>query len=156
MDGMEFNRDPIPFARIITTLVEFIKNEHLEDDFRVIEVDDSPLDHPKDKSGLDASAKLTRTKLNKHFGDADLSKDKSGSESPPEFQRSWYVEGHVRSGVISSVLAQRHLRTIRHRYNPRKGPQSLLGDEGLSSRGNKLNSIFITAEVTFTKPKQPT
>ncbi|GKC62297.1 hypothetical protein Tco_1094895, partial [Tanacetum coccineum] len=28
-------------------------------------------------------------------GDADLSKDKSGPESPPEFQRSWYVEGHL-------------------------------------------------------------
>ncbi|GKF57275.1 hypothetical protein Tco_0170812, partial [Tanacetum coccineum] len=31
-----------------------------------------------------------------------------------------------------------------------------LEDEGLSSRGNKLNSIFIIAEVTFTKSKQPT
>ncbi|GKB05237.1 RNA-directed DNA polymerase, eukaryota, reverse transcriptase zinc-binding domain protein [Tanacetum coccineum] len=49
--------------------------------------------------------------------DADLSKDKSGPESPPEFWRSWYVEGHIKSGVISSVLAQRHLRN-----NPTKGP----------------------------------
>ncbi|GJS41539.1 putative reverse transcriptase domain-containing protein [Tanacetum coccineum] len=40
MDGMEFNKDPIPFARIITTLVEFIKNEYPEDDSRVMEVDD--------------------------------------------------------------------------------------------------------------------
>nr|GEV20838.1 hypothetical protein [Tanacetum cinerariifolium] len=31
-----------------------------------------------------------------------------------------------------------------------------LRNEGLSSGGNKLNSIFITIEVTFTKPKQPT
>ncbi|GJY05924.1 hypothetical protein Tco_0371864 [Tanacetum coccineum] len=124
MDGTEFNRDLIPFARIITTLVEFIKNEHPEDDFRVMEVDDSPPEHPKDKSGLDASAKLTRAKLNKRSGDADLSKDKSGLESPPKFWRSWYIEGH-------------------------------LGDEGLSSGGNNLNSIFITAEVTFTNPKQP-
>nr|GEW27224.1 reverse transcriptase domain-containing protein [Tanacetum cinerariifolium] len=41
-----------------------------------------------DKSGLDASVKLTQAKLNKHFRDADLLKDKSGPESPPEFQRS--------------------------------------------------------------------
>ncbi|GKD67423.1 hypothetical protein Tco_1309531 [Tanacetum coccineum] len=116
----------------------------------------SPSEHPNDISGLDASAKLTRAKLNKRSGDADLSKDKSGPESPPEFRRSWYVEGHVRSGVISSVLAQRYLKAIRQRYSPREGPQSLLGDEGLSSEGNKLNSIFITAEVTFTKPKKPT
>ncbi|GKF71179.1 hypothetical protein Tco_0207293, partial [Tanacetum coccineum] len=44
--------------------------------------------------------------------DVDLSKDKSGPESPLEFQRSWYVEGHIRSGVISSVLAQQHVRNI--------------------------------------------
>ncbi|GKD69599.1 hypothetical protein Tco_1323689 [Tanacetum coccineum] len=66
----------------------------------------SPPDHPKDKSGLDAFAKLTWAKLNKRFGDADLSKDKSGPKPRPEFRRSWYVEGHVKSGVISSVLAQ--------------------------------------------------
>ncbi|GJT30967.1 hypothetical protein Tco_0911242 [Tanacetum coccineum] len=44
--------------------------------------------NPKDKSGLDASAKLTRAELNKHSEDADLSKDKSGPESSPEFRRS--------------------------------------------------------------------
>ncbi|GKB79303.1 hypothetical protein Tco_0946198 [Tanacetum coccineum] len=67
------------------------------------------------------------------------------AESPLEFWRSWYVEGHFWSGVISSVLAQRYLRNSLTK-----------GDEGLSSRGTKLNLIFITAEVTFTKPKQPT
>ncbi|GJX71206.1 hypothetical protein Tco_0308377 [Tanacetum coccineum] len=36
MDGMEFNKDPISFSRIITTLVEFIKNDYPEDDSRVI------------------------------------------------------------------------------------------------------------------------
>ncbi|GKA21799.1 reverse transcriptase domain-containing protein [Tanacetum coccineum] len=71
--------------------------------------------------------------------------DKAGAESPLEFWRSWYVEGHFWSGVISSVLAQRYLRNSLTK-----------GDEGLSSRGTKLNLIFITAEVTFTKPKQPT
>ncbi|GJV00864.1 hypothetical protein Tco_1330134 [Tanacetum coccineum] len=48
-------------------------------------------EHPKDKTGLDAFAKLARAKLNKRSGDAELSKDKSGLESPLEFQRSWKV-----------------------------------------------------------------
>ncbi|GKB63449.1 hypothetical protein Tco_0919635 [Tanacetum coccineum] len=42
--------------------------------------------------------------------DVDLSKDKSGLKSPPELQRSWFVKGHIRFGVISYVLAQWHLR----------------------------------------------
>nr|GEV21356.1 reverse transcriptase domain-containing protein [Tanacetum cinerariifolium] len=73
------------------------------------------IDHLKDKSSLDASAKLTRVKLNKRSRDADLSKDKSGPESPPEFWRSWCVKGNVRSRVIISILAQQYLRTIRQR-----------------------------------------
>ncbi|GKE27968.1 hypothetical protein Tco_1443352 [Tanacetum coccineum] len=105
----------------------------------------SPPEHPKGKSGLDASAKVTRAELNKRSGDADLSKDKSCSKSSLEFRRSWYAKGHIMSGVISSVLTQRHLRN-----SPTKG------DEGPSSGGTKPNSTFITAEVTFTKRKQPT
>ncbi|GKC00317.1 hypothetical protein Tco_0986453 [Tanacetum coccineum] len=35
-------------------------------------------------------------------------------------------------------------------------PEKLLGDEGLCSEVTKLNSIFITVEVTFIKLKQPT
>nr|GEU86585.1 hypothetical protein [Tanacetum cinerariifolium] len=66
----------------------------------------SAISDVQDKFSLDASAKLTRGKLNKRSKDVDLSKDKSGLESPPEFRRSWYVEEHVRSGVSSSVLAQ--------------------------------------------------
>ncbi|GJW85522.1 hypothetical protein Tco_0158667 [Tanacetum coccineum] len=52
----------------------------------------SPISPPKDsndKSGLDTSVKLTRAKLNKRSGGADLSKDKSDSESRLEFRRSW-------------------------------------------------------------------
>ncbi|GJS97901.1 hypothetical protein Tco_0819071 [Tanacetum coccineum] len=132
-----------------------------------------------DKTGLDASAKLTRAKLNKRSRDADLSKEKSGPESPLEFRRSWYVEGHIRFGVSSSVLMQRYQSRIRQRYSPCEGPLSLkghvadklyqesptvmsyresqlLGDEGLCSGGTKLNSIFITIEVTFIKLNQPT
>ncbi|GJW68412.1 hypothetical protein Tco_0122836 [Tanacetum coccineum] len=84
----------------------------------------SPSDHPKDRSSLDASAKLTQAKLNKRSGDANLSNDKSGLESPPELRRSWCVEGYIKFGVISSVLMQRYLRTIRQRYSPCEGPLS--------------------------------
>ncbi|GJW18258.1 hypothetical protein Tco_0025694 [Tanacetum coccineum] len=118
----------------------------------------SPPEHLKDKTGLDASAKLTRAKLNKRFGDDDLLKDNSGPESLLEFRRSWYVEGHIKSGVISSVLMSHNQRTIRQRYNPCEGPLSLkghLGDEGLCSGGIKLNSIFITAEVEFFEGWKP-
>ncbi|GJT09970.1 retrotransposon protein [Tanacetum coccineum] len=54
MDGMEFNKDPIPFARIITTLVEFIKNEHLEDTSRISEVNDVlPMSTPFTMDSID-------------------------------------------------------------------------------------------------------
>ncbi|GJW42406.1 reverse transcriptase domain-containing protein [Tanacetum coccineum] len=116
----------------------------------------SPPKHSKEKYNLDTATKLSRAKPNSE--DVDLSKDKSCLESPLELRRSWYVEGHIRSGVISSVLMQQCQRTIRQRYSPCEGPLSLeghLGDEGLCSGGTKLNSIFITAEVTFIKLKQP-
>ncbi|GKC19800.1 hypothetical protein Tco_1021950 [Tanacetum coccineum] len=80
-----------------------------------------------DKYYLDTATKLARAKPNKSSGDAKLSKDESGPESPLEFQRSWYVEGHIRSVVISSVLMQRCQRTIRQRYSPCEGPLSLEG-----------------------------
>ncbi|GKA78900.1 hypothetical protein Tco_0785437 [Tanacetum coccineum] len=89
----------------------------------------------------------------------------SGPESSPALRRSWCVEGHTRFGVISSVLMQRYPRTLRQRIWSRIQTPGrandvlsyfLLGDEGFSSGGTKLNSIFITAEVTFTKPKRPT
>nr|GEV75144.1 hypothetical protein [Tanacetum cinerariifolium] len=79
-----------------------------------------------------------------------LDHHQSGPEPPPEFQRSWRVEGHVRSGVISSVLVQRYLRTTRQRYSPYKGPQSLSGttiqpirlsfdDEDVGNKGKCMN-----------------
>nr|GEZ57187.1 hypothetical protein [Tanacetum cinerariifolium] len=42
----------------------------------------------KEKYNLDTASKLARAKPNKPSGDADLSKDKSGPESPLEFRRS--------------------------------------------------------------------
>ncbi|GJW52744.1 putative reverse transcriptase domain-containing protein [Tanacetum coccineum] len=62
----------------------------------------SPPDYPKEKYSLDAPAKLTRAKLNKSSGDANLSKEKLGPESPPDFQRSWCVEGHLGDEGLSS------------------------------------------------------
>ncbi|GJY47498.1 hypothetical protein Tco_0436561 [Tanacetum coccineum] len=94
-------------------------------------------DHTEGKK-KDASAKLTRVELNKRSGDADLSKDKSGPESPPEFQRSCWSRIHT-PGRANDALSYFQL-----------------GDKGPSSRGTKLNSTFIIAEVTFTKHKQPT
>ncbi|GKA43382.1 hypothetical protein Tco_0736106 [Tanacetum coccineum] len=84
---------------------------------------------------------VARDKPNKRSGDADLSKDKSGPESPVEFRRSWYVKGRIRFGVISSV--PKCAVSLRG--------QSDKGDEGLCTRGTKMNSIFITAKVTFIK-----
>ncbi|GKB69238.1 hypothetical protein Tco_0930650, partial [Tanacetum coccineum] len=49
----------------------------------------SPSEHPEEKGSLDTPAKLTRAKLNKRSRDADLSKDMSCPESPPELRRSW-------------------------------------------------------------------
>ncbi|GKB44949.1 hypothetical protein Tco_0889891 [Tanacetum coccineum] len=59
------------------------------------------------KSILDASAKLTRAKLNKRSGDADLSKEKSGLESPPEFQRSWRRGTKIRRNQAELSIHQR-------------------------------------------------
>nr|GEZ12455.1 hypothetical protein [Tanacetum cinerariifolium] len=44
-----------------------------------------------------------------------ISKDTSGPESLEELRRGWYVEGQIRSGVISPVLAQQYQDTVRQR-----------------------------------------
>ncbi|GJX62492.1 hypothetical protein Tco_0295392 [Tanacetum coccineum] len=124
-------------------------------------------------SGRDASAKLTRAKLNKRSGDADLSKDKSGPESPLEFWRSCPCEGPLSlKGHIADNLYQERAPRLCLVANPNwyKGRAHfletedttpfrtilyilriylmiILGDEGLFSRGIKLDSIFITTEV---------
>ncbi|GKB39561.1 reverse transcriptase domain-containing protein [Tanacetum coccineum] len=38
-----------------------------------------------------------------------------GPESLTKLQRNWCVQGHTRSGVISSVLMQQYLRTLQQR-----------------------------------------
>ncbi|GKA43381.1 hypothetical protein Tco_0736105 [Tanacetum coccineum] len=72
--------------------------------------------------------KRKRLKLNERSEEADLSKDMSGPEIPPELRRSWF-------GVTSRIL------------------EKLLGDEGLCSGGTKMNSIFITAKKTYNNDK---
>ncbi|GKB16931.1 reverse transcriptase domain-containing protein [Tanacetum coccineum] len=78
-------------------------------------------------------------------------------------QSSWSSPDHLedRSSLDASA------KLTRAKPNKRSGDADLskdksavskdntkkLGDEGLSSRGTKLNLIFITDEVTFTKPK---
>ncbi|GJV41678.1 hypothetical protein Tco_1420118 [Tanacetum coccineum] len=54
----------------------------------------------------------------------------------------YYSKGKAKSKKEAAIYGER-----RKRHDGWE-----LGDEGLSSGGTKLNSIFITAEVTFTKP----
>ncbi|GKF44830.1 hypothetical protein Tco_0131382 [Tanacetum coccineum] len=84
-----------------------------------------PSKYPEEKYSFDTPAKLTQAKLSKHSEDTDLSKDMLGPESPPELRRSWYVEGHIKFEVISSVLAHRYQRSIRQRCSPCEGPLSM-------------------------------
>ncbi|GJT86055.1 hypothetical protein Tco_1067772 [Tanacetum coccineum] len=93
----------------------------------------------EEKGSLDAPIKLTRAKLNKCSEDADLLKDMSGPKSPPELQRSWRIEGHIRFGVISSVLAQRYLRIIRQRVGP-----------GLTPREDGSEAFPLVSQSEFT------
>nr|GEU65508.1 reverse transcriptase domain-containing protein [Tanacetum cinerariifolium] len=54
--------------------------------------------------------------------DADLLKDKSGPELPPEFQRSWCVEGHVRVGP---GLTPRGPERAKNRSDPREAQRNM-------------------------------
>ncbi|GKD75210.1 hypothetical protein Tco_1333492, partial [Tanacetum coccineum] len=80
----------------------------------------SPSKLPEKSCSLSTSAELARAKLDKYSGDAGMSKDVLGPKQPGELRRSWYVEGHVRFGVISSVLAQRYQRATRQRIQRSK------------------------------------
>ncbi|GKC21620.1 hypothetical protein Tco_1023770 [Tanacetum coccineum] len=94
------------------------------------------------------SAKLARVDTDKGSGEADTSKDTSGPESPEELQRSWYVEGQIRSGVISPVLAQQYQKTIRQRYSPYLGPLSLEWHKDES----RVDSQLVEEEVRGLEP----
>ncbi|GKF56263.1 hypothetical protein Tco_0166603, partial [Tanacetum coccineum] len=65
----------------------------------------SPSELLEKSCSLSTSTKLARAKLDKYSGDAGMSKDMLGPKKPGELHRSWYVEGHAKSRVISSVLA---------------------------------------------------
>ncbi|GJS43999.1 hypothetical protein Tco_0569042 [Tanacetum coccineum] len=110
--------------------------------------------------------KVQGLKLKECFGEADLSKDMSGPEIPPELRRSWTTVLGMTPPTPDHTLYALHLShttilTLTMKLVPDSYPERAngvrsyfqLGDEGLSSGGTKLNSIFITAEVTFTKPK---
>ncbi|GJT23546.1 hypothetical protein Tco_0893483 [Tanacetum coccineum] len=72
----------------------------------------SPSECLKKKRNLNTSAKLAQARPDKYYGEADMLNDTSGSESPEELLRGWYVEGQIMSGVISPVLAQRCQETV--------------------------------------------
>ncbi|GJU96080.1 hypothetical protein Tco_1320836 [Tanacetum coccineum] len=81
------------------------------------------------------SVKLALAKLDKYSGDAGMSKDMLGLEKPRELRRRWYFKGHVKSRVISSILAQRYQRTTRQRPSPTMTTNAT-GDKGpLPQRG---------------------
>ncbi|GJZ32426.1 hypothetical protein Tco_0577862 [Tanacetum coccineum] len=75
----------------------------------------SSSEHPDKKRNLNTSAKLAQAKSDKYSEEAEMSKDTSDPESPEELRRGWYVEGQIRSGVISPLLAQRYQETFRQR-----------------------------------------
>nr|GEV88065.1 hypothetical protein [Tanacetum cinerariifolium] len=76
-----------------TLIVTFLKDESLKDyDIHNDLFELSPSEYPKEKHSIHTPAKLAHAKLNKRSGDADLSKDMSGPELPPELQRSWCDE----------------------------------------------------------------
>ncbi|GJU35259.1 hypothetical protein Tco_1183613 [Tanacetum coccineum] len=72
-------------------------------------------EYPEKRHNLETSANLTRAEPGKCSRETDMSKDTPGPESPEGLQRSWYVEGQIRSGVVSSVLAQQYQETVQQR-----------------------------------------
>ncbi|GJS64311.1 hypothetical protein Tco_0678875 [Tanacetum coccineum] len=61
-------------------------------------------------------------------------------------------DAHVRMLIISTI-SEASFRHVMRSGVTTIIPEKLLGDEGPSSGGTKLNSTFLTAEVTFTKRK---
>ncbi|GKB95551.1 hypothetical protein Tco_0981688 [Tanacetum coccineum] len=79
----------------------------------------------------------------------------SGPESPPELQRSWYVEGHIRFGVISSVLMQRYLRTIRQRSLARGFSDRFSLESSGTSDTHRQTRSASKSQRTPSKNKEP-
>ncbi|GJY96964.1 retrovirus-related pol polyprotein from transposon TNT 1-94, partial [Tanacetum coccineum] len=87
-------------------------------------------------------------KLRKCFGEADLSKDTSGPKLSTELWRSWWVEGHIKSEFISSVLRQRYQRTLRQ--SVARTPQQ----NGVVERRNR--TLIEAARTMLADSKLPT
>ncbi|GKE10383.1 hypothetical protein Tco_1413934, partial [Tanacetum coccineum] len=69
-------------------------------------------EHPEKKHNEETSTNLARAEPGKYSGEAGMSKDTSGSESPGELWRSWYVEGHLGyEGVSSGEAKLTHIFT---------------------------------------------
>ncbi|GJW68024.1 hypothetical protein Tco_0122448 [Tanacetum coccineum] len=113
-------------------------------------------DH-RDKYGLDASAKLTRAELNKRSRDADLSKDKSGPESPPEFQRSCILtltpefvsDSHPGDSCIAlTAFADADHVGYQDTRRSTSGSMQLLGDRLVSWSSKKQKSTTTSSTET--------
>nr|GEY98097.1 hypothetical protein [Tanacetum cinerariifolium] len=66
----------------------------------------------------------------------------SGPKSPLELQRSCGVEGHIRFGVISSVLMQRYQRITRQRVACLEGGDHCVSSFGLMLKFSCFNLTF--------------
>ncbi|GJY89671.1 hypothetical protein Tco_0504867, partial [Tanacetum coccineum] len=86
-------------------------------------------------------------------GEAGDSKDAPGPELLA-LSKCSCIQGYSDKGIILTKDHSPWYDTWLTVRTKRESPT--LEDEGLSSGGTKLNPVSITAEVTFTKPKQPT
>ncbi|GJX07994.1 hypothetical protein Tco_0195926 [Tanacetum coccineum] len=91
----------------------------------------SPSEHPKEKYNLDTATILARAKPNKRSGDADLSKDKSGPESPLEFKKK---KCPGLKNFFEDISAR---------------------NKGLCTGGQAKTSILLTTEPILTRGSEP-
>ncbi|GKC50586.1 reverse transcriptase domain-containing protein, partial [Tanacetum coccineum] len=73
------------------------------------------------------------------------------SESPPELQRSWCVKGHIRFGVISSVLMQQYQKTTRQRSSGQVASKSSSGTSDTYEQTRSASK----RQRTSSKSKEP-
>ncbi|GKA70677.1 hypothetical protein Tco_0776816 [Tanacetum coccineum] len=63
-----------------------------------------------------------------------------GPKSPPELRKSWCVKGHIKFGVISSVLMQQYQRKIR---------QSLRAEKKAKLKESRTPLVGFSSEVSY-------
>ncbi|GJZ63894.1 hypothetical protein Tco_0620315 [Tanacetum coccineum] len=88
-----------------------------------------------------ASAKLTRAELNKRSGDADLSKDKSGPELPPEFRSSWRRRTKLRRNQAELDIYHRRVERLCENANTWKRVQGAWKELQWRQREEQMSRI---------------